>query len=284
MASPSCFNQRSTLALVVGIPPAFGTFSVVRMTSLLDDGALCQYTSRSMHFAIHRGPIGLAHRLAVELSGRSLWELPPKLHRLGRFHAAQLHLAMGEYSILVEQFTVLEDDNGFHRLTPLLIGHSNNGALPDLRQRHDSPFDFPAIYVEPAADDHVLLAIDDIDVPVLVHIANVTGVVPAVRPDLCSGLGQVVIPARHQRSARHDLSALARRKNLAVVVHDRNPHRGRRPPTTAQAFRMVAARSRRHRGRVQPGEKHRRFRLAIRLAHTRPKGLDTSLQLVRGYR
>src|SRR6266436_4424030 len=158
MASPSCFSQRSTLALVVGIPPAFGTFSVVRMTDLPDDGATASLNSGSVHFTIHRGPVRLAHRFAVKLPGRRLGEFPPELHRLGRFHAAQLRLAVAEDSILVKRFTIVQYDNGLHRLTPLLIGHSDHSALLDLRQCHDSCFDFATIYVEPAADDHVLLA------------------------------------------------------------------------------------------------------------------------------
>src|SRR6266536_5842355 len=119
MESPSCLSQRKTLALVVGIPPAFGTFSVVIMTDL---PILLQ--PPSMNFAIRRGPVGLAHGLSIQLPRRSLGDLPPKLHRLGRLQAAQRRLAVGKHSALVQRLTIFQDNNGFDRLTPLLVGHS----------------------------------------------------------------------------------------------------------------------------------------------------------------
>src|SRR4029453_14248637 len=63
--------------------------------------------------------------------------------------------------------------------------------------------------VEAAGDDHVLLAIDDVDEAVLVDNADVAGMVPAEGRGLARR-GLVIVVAQHdQAAAHHDLAALA---------------------------------------------------------------------------
>ena len=60
------------------------------------------------------------------------------------------------------------------------LGNSDDGALRDRRMLRHAVFDFGGIDIFAAGNDHVLDAIDDIDVTILVHVFAIAGVHPAV--------------------------------------------------------------------------------------------------------
>src|SRR3989304_4763155 len=71
--------------------------------------------------------------------------------------------------------------------------------------------------------NRVLLAINEINVAVLVHVATVAGVEPQVAEGAPGRLGHVVValgvdPRLHR--AYHDLTRLAARQLEVIVVHD----------------------------------------------------------------
>ena len=135
--------------------------------------------------------------------------------------------------------------------------------------------------VEPAGDDHVLLAIDDIDVAVFVLQADIAGAVPAVGGrDLVGGLLVLVIAGHHQGAAYDDFAPLARRQDVLVIVHDLDGRQQTGLPAARQAVGLVG----RQRLGVglgrQIGADHRRFGLAVALRHHRAEYVDRLFQLV----
>ena len=110
-------------------------------------------------------------------------------------------------------------------------------------------FDLARIHVVAAADDQLLLAIDDEEVAVLVDSRHVAGVEPAVGVDRLRGrVGPVPVALHHVVAADRDLTDLVRAESRAVVADelhldafDRRADR----PGLALAVGMVEARDRR---------------------------------------
>ena len=82
----------------------------------------------------------------------------------------------------------------------------------------DRNLDFAAVDVLAARDDHVLLAIDQKDVALLVRNADVAGVVPAIANgfERCDGI--VPVAVEHHCRTHHDFARLAWRTVLAIVI------------------------------------------------------------------
>src|SRR5262245_24350915 len=79
---------------------------------------------------------------------------------------------------------------GVDLLTPALAGDADHVALRYRRVLRQRVLDFGGIDVLAAGDDHVLDAVDHIDEAILVHVAAVAGVHPAVD----NGLGGLLRP------------------------------------------------------------------------------------------
>src|SRR5438309_580891 len=101
-------------------------------------------------------------------------------------------------------------------------------------------FDLPRIYVEAAADDHLLLPVDDEEVAVFVHATQVSGLEPASRVDrLRRGLGELPVPLHDVVASDGDLTDLALRR-LGAVVGDDPPRRETRDPRRAERLRAAS--------------------------------------------
>ena len=104
------------------------------------------------------------------------------------------------------------DDEGGNLLTALLVRYSNDTHFGNTIHRSNGLFDLVWINVETAHQNHVLLAVDDGEVSVLVHLSDVSGVEPTVDN---SGLGLVFsLPV-----ALHDLRALGHKFSGFALLH-----------------------------------------------------------------
>ncbi len=68
--------------------------------------------------------------------------------------------------------------------------------------------DLARVDVVAAADNQVLLAVDDEVVAILVDCGDVAGVEPAVAHDLARRLLALPVAAHHERPAHHELARL----------------------------------------------------------------------------
>ncbi|OPY93201.1 MAG: hypothetical protein A4E73_00360 [Syntrophaceae bacterium PtaU1.Bin231] len=78
--------------------------------------------------------------------------------------------------------------------------------------------DVARIDVEAAGDDHVLLAVHDVEIAVRVHRGDVAGVAPAVAERVGRLLGPVLVPFHHLGPLDDEFAALAGRHVLHAVV------------------------------------------------------------------
>src|SRR6516164_2250545 len=99
-----------------------------------------------------------------------------------------------------------------------LVGDADHGGLGDGRVLHQEPLDLGRVGVEPADDEHVLLAADDLQVAAVVDRAEVTGVQPAVGVDGLFGGGGVVEVAAHDGVAAGQHLAVGRDAQLEALA------------------------------------------------------------------
>ena len=138
---------------------------------------------------------------------------------------------------------------------------------------------FTRIDVAAAGDDHVLGTVGEGQEALLVEVADVAGVEPAVHQG--RGAGGVVAPvAAHHRGAAHgDLARHAGRQRLALRIHHAHldaglrlaDRRGQPLPVRVRAVGDQLARQR--------GDGHRAFALAVDLDQPRAEGGQRLLQV-----
>jgi hypothetical protein len=80
--------------------------------------------------------------------------------------------------------------------------------------------DLPRVDVVAAADDHVLLAVDDEEVAVRVHLRDVARVEPATPHRLGRGVVALEVALHDVVAADHDLADLALLDVVVVLVDD----------------------------------------------------------------
>src|SRR3954454_14535718 len=194
------------------------------------------------------GPCGRARPFARPLSdsrSRVCVAMRSAPHALGDLDVALEDLARGALGQLVEEpqparvlvgghalldevahvvlagvLTVLEHDRGADLLAHLLVGHRDHGGLGHGGVLVEDLLDLARIDVVAAADDHVLLAVDDEEVAVLVDAGHVARVEPAVVQDLLRGVVAVPVALHQVVAADRDLADLALAHLVAVLVDD----------------------------------------------------------------
>src|ERR1039458_383650 len=103
---------------------------------------------------------------------------------------------------------MLHNDESFDRISPRMVGHADDSAFEHLRQGHDARLDLGAVNVKTAADNHVFLAVHDVNVAVFVDVSDIASVMPAVAANFSSGLRQVVVSGSDQRRSEEHTSEL----------------------------------------------------------------------------
>ena len=162
------------------------------------------------------------------------------------------------------------DDDGLDRLAPLLVRDADDrgGRHPGMRGEH--VLDLAREDVEPTRDDHVLLAVDDVEEPLVVAPRDVSGVQPAVREQLGRLLGLLPVAGRRQGPAHADLARLAVGNLVALLVEQRHVYPRDRAPAGGeplQVLRVVVL-------LAQHRDRHRALGLAVELEEDRAELVD----------
>src|SRR5690606_6220833 len=171
---------------------------------------------------VDAGPVALADLAAQDLSVGALGQLVHLLDRARPLVGAHAPATPGEEAFLIEGAVRARDHQRVHLLAPLLAGDADDDGLLHVRMRVQGFLHFPGIDVAAAGDDHLLLAVGDVEEAVLVEPADVA----AALPDAVA-VGRrrlrVVEVADHLVVARgDDLAFPARREQVALVIHDRD--------------------------------------------------------------
>src|SRR3546814_239168 len=145
---------------------------------------------------------------------------------VAEFHVARL-LVAGEVlarvrlDLLGRQRRILLDDDQLDRLAGLLVRYADGSHLEHAGHHRDDVLDLVGVHVESRYQDHVLLAVDDVEEAFLVHLRHVAGVQPAVGvDDLCGVLGAVPVALHHLRALDAQFAHFAHREHRAVFVLD----------------------------------------------------------------
>ena len=100
--------------------------------------------------------------------------------------------AVGDDRVQRQARACAEHEVRMHRLAPLLVRDAEHGDVDDVRMLFQDGLDLRRIDVHSAGDDHVLLAIADVEEALFVEIRDVADGLPAtfalVRFELLLGL------------------------------------------------------------------------------------------------
>src|SRR5712692_10202710 len=87
---------------------------------------------------------------------------------------------MSDQLILAESFSRLQHHASHHEFAPLWIGYSEDRRFTNRRMLVNHCFDLTGVNIFAARDDHVLHAVQDVEIPVCVLIADVSSAKEAV--------------------------------------------------------------------------------------------------------
>jgi hypothetical protein len=148
----------------------------------------------------------------------------------------------------------LRDNRGADPLAESRIGDADRRRLQHLRVLIQHLFDLARIDVGTAADDQLLLAVDDLQIAVTVEHADIAGGEPAVGAEAAGiDLGVLVVADRHRGAIGQNLAGRAGRQVTPILIdHADADLRQGFADEPAYGFRIVF----RHGVRLEPAFEH----------------------------
>src|SRR5205814_1470140 len=160
-----------------------------------------------------RRRLSLAQFVARQLADRGARQFLDELD--GRWQLVLAELAGEEGAEFIDgerRRARAQRDEGFGRLAAVIVGNADHDHLEHGRVGVDRLLDHLRIDVEAAGDDHVLLAVDQEKVAVVIAVADVAGQEAVADKGLRGFLGPVPVSLGDVRAADADLADLAIRK------------------------------------------------------------------------
>ena len=111
-------------------------------------------------------------------------------------------------------------DHGLNRLAPNVVGYTDDGCLGHPGVGHDGFLHLTRIDVEPTGDNHIGLAVHDVDVAILIHRSHVTSVKPAALEDISCLIGHLPVLLKQLVGAEQNHTNLARLDLPALLAHN----------------------------------------------------------------
>src|SRR5262249_17037057 len=112
----------------------------------------------------------------------------------------------------------MQHDTGSRRLAPLIVGHAHHRHLEDLGMLCEHALDLGRIDVLAAADDHVVLAIDQMQEALLAGVAHVAAGLPLAVPDGVARRAVAVVAEEGHGRRGVDLADLTRWQLATIAV------------------------------------------------------------------
>src|SRR5258708_2520518 len=172
--------------------------------------------------SLRRGRLGqpISELPADHLAHARLGQAVQEVDLFGRLVLGQPLAAEGKDLVRGGRGAPAQDDKRDHLLAVPRVGPADDGGLGHCWVLEQHLFDIAGVHVQPAADDHVLLAVDDIEVAVGVHAADVAGVQPAVANRLGGDVRHPVVALHDIGATNADFAELANRNLTVVLVED----------------------------------------------------------------
>src|SRR5258708_765010 len=156
------------------------------------------------------------------------------LQHFARGRHGQLRTELDETGILVvghilfrpgHQFdfgdgrTVLEYNEGFDLLSVALVRHTDDGGQAHRRVSHEHLLDFAWVDVEASANNHILHAVDDIEIAIFIPSSDVARVEPAMAHGFGGCIGALFVALPHVVPPDWDLPYFSGIHVLVVRIH-----------------------------------------------------------------
>src|SRR6266851_8946496 len=173
---------------------------------------------RSAHAKLMALPVAIAQFTAQHLSHGVARQDVDEFHRARQLVAGELSVAEADDVLRRRALARVQDNAGTRRFSPLLVGHAHHRHLEDLGMQHQHALDLGGIDVLAAADDHVVLAIDQMQEALLVEVAHVAAGLPLAVPNGGTRGRIAVVAEEGDGIGRVDLADLAGRQLAALTV------------------------------------------------------------------
>src|SRR6266849_49495 len=177
-------------------------------------------TARSSRCWCAAGGQARAQHLLVDLPGGCLREVLDHVPARGHLEWSQPFSAVLFH--LAEIHVGSQYEHGMNLFAANLVETADDGSGLDTRVLEQYVLDLARVDVLAAANDHVLLAVDEEVVAVLVDVADVSGVQPSAAKCLGSCLRIAEIAQHDVRAAEADLAELALRDLVVLGVDHRD--------------------------------------------------------------
>ena len=106
----------------------------------------------------------------------------------------------------IQRTTLPRDDESGRHLAGFRVGRADDAAVGDVGMFEQRRLELGRRDAERTALDHLLLAIDEVGVAVLIDVADVAAVEPAVAQGLCGLVGALVVAVHELGSAQDELT------------------------------------------------------------------------------
>ena len=153
-------------------------------------------------------------------------------------------------------------------IAPFFVGYADHRGVDHAIDGQQHIFHFARVNVVTAADQHIVLAIDNVEKSVRVHSADVAGMQPTVTHRF-RGFFRSLPIVRHQlQAAANDFARLTDGDFVVIIVNDFRLDEGIGTSARADAVMFVG---------LQAGDHHGGFRLAVGLGKYRAERRDAAL-------
>ena len=99
--------------------------------------------------------------------------------------------------------------------------------------------DFTRINIFPSADDHIFLAVSDVQITLPVETTDITGMHPAAAKRFLRCVREVQVPVHQKGATANYLAEFFRGHILVALIHDPHFHSQARCSGTGQKMRLV---------------------------------------------
>src|SRR5262249_52189151 len=157
-----------------------------------------------------------------DFADQALGQLRPELDLLRHLVASHPRVAIVDDLLLGGRLAVPQHYVYLDRLAPAWVGHADGDDFAHFGMLEQRLLDIARIHVHAAADDHVLLAVDDAEVAVSVLAGDVARIQPAIAQDLRGLIRPIPVALHHLRPAHRQFTHLAWRQlaRAALLVED----------------------------------------------------------------
>src|SRR5215212_1369383 len=154
-------------------------------------------------------PLLFREHALEELADSALGKLITKFNERRHLVRGEVVLAVSDEILLRQRAALLLHRENLHCFSPVFVGCADGHYLDDLGVLVEHLFDLPRIDLEAARVDDLFLAVNDVEVAVVVHPGDVAGVEPAISQGLRGLLGHVPVALHPLRTLYDELARLA---------------------------------------------------------------------------